>query len=101
MQVCSANKGKPERVIADESSTEESKSESVHKSIYEEKYAIDETDHEEPLLKYNPVVKEPIYFNPFERNKNILNMLDARCKQAYMETSRNKYYTEMLNNLTD
>ena len=30
------------------------------------KYAIDETEYEEPLVTDNPVINEPIYFNLFE-----------------------------------
>ena len=37
--------------------------ESFHKSIKKnkEKYAIDETEDEEPLIKDNPVINEPRY----------------------------------------
>ena len=80
---------------------EEIRPESVYKSINREKYAIDETENEEPLGTDNTVVKEPRYFNIFECGKKILNRLDATCKQACMVTSRYKYYTEMFNNLTD
>ena len=52
-------------VIADESSTEESKSEGVHKIINEEKYAVDETYYEEPLVTGNTFIKGPRYFNLF------------------------------------
>ena len=74
--------GKSKSVIVDERSTEESESESVHKSINtnKEKYAIDETEHEEPLVKDNPVIDEPIYFNLFKCGNNILNKLDAMCE---------------------
>ena len=48
LQVYSTNEIKPESIIVNESSTEESKSESFHKRINTntEKYAIDETDNE-------------------------------------------------------
>ena len=69
-----------ESVIADESSTGEIESESVHKSINKEKYAIDETEDEEPLVTDNTVFKEQIYFNPFECGKHLLNRIDATCK---------------------
>ena len=41
-----------------ESSTEESESESLHKSINtnKEKYAIDETENDKPSVIYNPVI---------------------------------------------
>ena len=80
---------------------EEIRPESVYKSINKEKYSIDETDHEEPLVTYNPVVKQPGYFNLFKCGKKILNRLDATCEQAFMVTSRLKYYTEMFNNIPD
>ena len=65
-----------------------------------EKYAIDETEYEEPLVTDNPVIKEPSYFNLFERGKNLSNRIDATCEQACMATSRDKYYTEMYKALT-
>ena len=79
LQVCSTDEVKSESVIVDESSTEESESESVHKSINKEKYAIDESDHEEPLVTDNPVVKDPRYFKLLKCGNNILNRLDATC----------------------
>ena len=94
---------KPESVIVDEIFTEESESESVHKSINinKEKDAIDETQDEEYLATHNPVINKPIYFNLFEWGKNILKNIDATCKQACMETSRARYYTETFRTLTD
>ena len=79
LQACSTDKGESEGIIIDVSSTEESESESVHKSINKEKYEIDEKENEETLVKYNPFVKETSYFNLFECGKNILNRLDATC----------------------
>ena len=88
-------------VIVDESYTERSKSEWVHKSINGKKYAKNETEHKENLVPDNPVVKEPSYFNLFECGKNLLNRLDATCERVCMANSRNKYYTEILKTLTD
>ena len=50
---------------------EDSELESIQKSINtnKEKYAIDEIDHEEPLVTDNPVINEPRYFNPFKCGK--------------------------------
>ena len=58
-QVCSMDKRKLESVIFDESSMKESESEIIHKSINtnKEKYAIDETEDEKPLVTDNPVIK--------------------------------------------
>ena len=77
LQVCSTDKGKSKRVIIDESYMEDSESECVHKSANKEKYAKNEAEHEDTLVKDNPVVKEPIYFNIIECVNNILNKLDA------------------------
>ena len=78
-------------LLSKKSSTEDRKPEIVHKSINEEKYSIDETEHEEPLVTDNPVVKELSYFNLFECGENILNRLDTTCERECMETSRDKY----------
>ena len=102
-QVCSTDKSRPEIVITNESSMEESESESFHKSINKnkEKYSIDETSDKEPSVIDNPFINEPRYFNLFECGKNFLNNLDATCEQACMTTSEDKYYTEICNDLTD
>ena len=42
---------------------EESESECVHKNINKEKDANNEAEFEEPAVTYDPVVKEPSYFN--------------------------------------
>ena len=78
-QVCSTEKDEPESIIVDESFTEEREPENAHKSINrnEEKYAIDETEHDETSLIDSPVINELSYFNLFECGKNILNRLDA------------------------
>ena len=74
LQVYSTDEGKSESVIIDESFMKESESENLHKSINtnEEKYAIDETEHEQPLVTYNPVSNEPSYINLFECSKKYL-----------------------------
>ena len=70
MQVGSTDEGEPEGDIVDESSTEESESESVDKSINKiNKYAKNEAGHEEPLVTDSPVTNEPIYFNLFKFGK--------------------------------
>ena len=57
MQVCSTDEGELESVIFDESSTEESKSEWVQKSINKEKDAKKKTDNEYTSVDDNSVVK--------------------------------------------
>ena len=91
-QVCSMGKSESVSVIVHESSTDESESESVHKSINEnkEQYAIDETENEEPSVTHNPVINEPSCFNLFECGKNFLKNLDAMCERACMATSKEK-----------
>ena len=86
-----------------EISREESKSEIIHERINtnKEKYVIDKTEHGEPLVTDNPVINDPRYFHLFECGKNILNRIDSMCKRACMATSRDRYYTEMFNTLTD
>ena len=102
-QVWSTVEGESESVIVDESSTEERESEIVHKIIdtNEVKYAIYETENEEPSVTYNPVINDLRYFNPLEFGKNILNRLGATFKRACMETSRDRYYTEIFKTLND
>ena len=80
MQVCSTDEGESESIIVDGSSTNNIESESVHKSINEGKYAIDENDHEEPPVTDNPVLNEPRYFNLLKCGKNVLSRLDATLK---------------------
>ena len=76
------DKEKSKSVIVDEISTEEIKSECVHKNINKEKDANNEKDYEEPSVTYDPVVKKPSYFNTFKRRNNILNKLDTTYERA-------------------
>ena len=103
LQVCSTDKIRSEIVIVNESSTQERKSKTIHKSINKNKvkYAIDEILYEEPLVTDNPFINEPSYFDLFECGKNFLNNIDAACERACVETSKDKYYTEMRDTLTD
>ena len=78
--ICSAYKDESNIIIINESSTEESESECVHKNINREKDANNEAEYEEPTFTYDPVVKEPRYFNIFECGNNILNRLDTMYK---------------------
>ena len=73
LKVYSTDKRKSESVIFDEISMEESKSESVHKSIStnKEKNEINETEDEEPLVTYNTFINEPSYLNLFGCGKNL------------------------------
>ena len=62
---------------------------------------MDETEDEEPPVTDNTVINEMSYFNLFKCGKNFLNKIDATREQACMETSKDKYYKEMCNTLTD
>ena len=97
------DQGESESVAVDESSKDERKPKSVHKSINtsKEKYAIDEKEHEGNLVTDNPVITDPGYFNLFECGKNLLNRLDTTSERACMATSWDIYYTEMFMTLTD
>ena len=90
-QFCSTDKSESESIIVDEYYTEESESESVHKSINTNKIKnkIYET-YQETLVIDNPVINGAIYFNLFECGENILNRIDATCERACMATSREK-----------
>ena len=70
-QVYYTDKSESESVIINESSTEDSKSESVHKSINTNKGkdAINKTEDEKQSVPYNPVINEPRYFNLFKFGK--------------------------------
>ena len=88
-------------IIVNESSMEESESECAHKSVNKEKDANSESEHEEPTVMYDPVIKEPRCFNIFECGKNLLNKIDANFKLACMATPRDKYHTELFRTITD
>ena len=61
---------------------EKRKSGRFNKSINtsKEKYSIDETEDEEPLVTDDPFINETSYFNLFKCGKKILNNLDATCE---------------------
>ena len=67
----------------------------------EVKDTIDETQNKESAVTDNPVINDPSYFNLFGCGEKLLNNLDATCGQACMVTSKDKYYMEMWNTLTD
>ena len=52
-----------------------------------------ESDHEEPKVTDDKVVKEPSYVNIFEFGKRLLIKIDAMCKRECMITPRDKYHT--------
>ena len=103
LQVCYTYNIESEIVIVIESSTEESEPKSVRKSFNTNKVkdAIDKTEDEEISVTDNPVINYPRYFNLFECGKNFLNNIDYTCERACMATSKDKYYTEMCNTLSD
>ena len=82
------DKDESKTIIVDESSTEKSESECVHKIINKGIDAKNEAAREEPMVTDDPFFKEPIYFNIFNCGKNLLNNIDATCKQACTATPR-------------
>ena len=62
-QVYSTENSESESVIFNESSTDKRESEIVLKSSNTKKYAIYETEHDEPLVTDNPVINNPRYLN--------------------------------------
>ena len=103
LQVCYTYNIESEIVIVIESSTEESEPKSVRKSFNTNKVkdTIGKTEDEEISVTDNPVINYPRYFNLFECGKNFLNNIDYTCERACMATSKDKYYTEMCNTLSD
>ena len=87
--------GKIKGIIVDKCSTEEDKSECVHKNI--KKKANNEAEYEESLV----TDEELSYFNIFECGRNPLNRLDVTHERAYMATLKDKYFEKMLENLVD
>ena len=89
-QVCATEEYESKGIIVDESSTEKSESECVHKNINKEKDANNEAEYEETPVKHDPVVNRPSYFNILECGKIIFNNLDVTYEQARMATPRDK-----------
>ena len=88
-------------IIADESSTEKSESECVQKIWNKEKDTNNKAEYEEHSVTYDPVVREPSYFNKFEYENNDLNKIYATCKRPCMATPREKYYIYIYETLID
>ena len=44
---------------------------------------------------------EPSFFNLFDCGENLMNRLDATCKQVCMANPRDKYYSKLHKTLTD
>ena len=84
-------------MIIDKYSMEEDESECAHKNINKQKGANNETEYEE----YSVTREVLSYCNIFARNRNILNRLDVKYEQACMDTTKEKYYTKMLETLVD
>ena len=65
MQACSTDEDESKGIIIDESSTEESELECVHKNVNKEKDANNEAEYEE----YSVTDEVPSYFNIFKCGK--------------------------------
>ena len=66
MQVCSTDEDESKGIIVDESSTEDSELEYVHKNVNKEKDANNEAEYEESSV----TDEVPIYFNIFKCGKD-------------------------------
>ena len=91
------DKDESKGITVEKCSTEEDESECVHKNINKQKGANNETEYEESSVTHEVL----IYCNIFARNRNILNRLDVKYEQACMDTTKEKYYTKMLETLVD
>ena len=67
----------------------------------EVKDAKNETQDEEPLVTDNSAINAPNYFRLFKWGEKLLNKLDATCEWACMTNSKDKYYTEFCDTITD
>ena len=72
---------------------EEDESECFHKNT--KKDAKNETEYEESSFTH----EVPRYFNIFDCGRNILKRLDVKYEQAWMATTKEKYYKKMLETL--
>ena len=63
--------------------------------INKQKDAKNEREYEE----YSVTNEEPSYSNIYKYGKNILNRLDGVYEQVCMATTKDKYYTKMLEKL--
>ena len=96
-QICSMDKDESRGIIVNECYTKEEETEFIHNNINKQKYAKNEAEYEESSVT-NEV---PRYFNIFECGRNILNRLDVTYEQACMATTKEKFYTKMLETLVD
>ena len=69
----------------------------MHKNINKQKYAKNETEYEE----YSVTNEVPSYLNIFECGRKLLNRLDVAYERSFMATTKDKYYTKMLEMLVD
>ena len=96
-QICYTDEDESKGIIVENYSTEEYESECVQKNINKQKDAYNEAEYEESSV----IDEEPRYFNIFECGRNILNIIDVKHEQAYIATTKEKYYTKMLETLGD
>ena len=100
LQVCSTDTDESKMIIANESYTEESESECVHKNTKKEKDTNNEAQYKEPTSTYDPVVKESRYFNIFKCENIFLNKHEATYERSCMATPKDKYHTELYRTIT-
>ena len=95
--ICSTDEDDSKGIIFDECSTEEDKSDWVHKNINTQKDANNETEYEESSV----TDEVTSYFNIYKCSINILNRLYVKFERACMATTKDKYYTKTLEALVD
>ena len=84
LQICSTDEDESIGIIVDKCSTEEYKSECVHKSVNKQKDENNKAAYEE----YSGIDEVSSYFNIFEYGRNILNGLDVKYERSYMLTQK-------------
>ena len=97
MQICSTNEGESKIIIVKKGSTEEDKSECVHKNNNKTKYAKNEAEYEE----YSVTNEVPSCFNIFEFGRNLWKILDVTYERACTATQKEEYYTYLLENMIE
>ena len=95
--IVSTDEEKQEVIIVDECYIEEDESECIQKNINKQKDSNNETEYKE----YSVTHEVTIYFNILDYGRNILNRIYVTYEQACMATTKEKYYTKMLETLVN
>ena len=95
--ICCTDEDKSKGIIINECSTEEDKSECVDINTNKQKEANNEAEYEESSVTHEVT----IYVNIYECGRSILNRLDMTYELACMATSKQKYFTKLLETVVD